>query len=154
MNQGFVLRAQVAGLARGEPTERLQLSWAVVTVKRTASPTEELATLAEKVEKKVSQVRRRAEGAKGIILVKSWLGRTGALGKPASLSIVEDIKSRVLLAHSDLAGVLVVESGHDEDDRPFYGGIWIEGREGAPLLELFARLRQGELDRRVLEDWE
>jgi hypothetical protein len=154
VNQGFVRRSQVAGLARGEPAERLQLSWAVVTVKKTVDPTEELASLAEKVEKKVSQVRRRAEGAKGIILVKSWLGRSGALGKPASLPILEDIKTKVLLSHSDLAGVLLVESGHDQDHRPFYGGIWIEGRDGAPLLDLFARLRQGELDRTVLEDWD
>ena len=99
-------------------------------------------------------MRRRAEGAKGIILVKSWLGRSGALGKSESVPILNDINSRVLVSHSDLAGVLVVESGHDKEARPFFGGIWLEGRDGAPLRDLFDRLRRDELGRTVLEDWD
>lgn len=153
VNHGFVPRAQVAGIPRGEPRDHIRLSWVVVTIKNKPDPMDELSELARKVDNKVSQVRRRAERAKGIILVKSWLGRSGGLGKPGAIRVLNDIKSRVLLGHSDLAGVLVIERAHDQEDRPYFGGVWLEGRDGAPLAELFERLRQNESARGVLDDW-
>ena len=154
VNQKLVPRAQIAGISRGEPTDDVRLSWAVVTVRQKSDPLDELAELAVKLEKKVSQVRRRADGAKGIMLVKSSIARSGALGKPDALPILVDIRSRVLARHSDLAGVLVVERAHDEEGRPFFGGVWIEGRDGAPLKDLFDRLRRREGERDVLQDWD
>jgi len=153
VNQKLVPREQVAGISRGEPTTDVRLSWAIVTVKQTTDRIQELATLADKVDRKVSQVRRRAVGAKGIILVNSWIGRSGALGKPEALPILNDIRSKVLVPRSDIAGILLVERGHDEDSRPFFGGVWLEGRDGAPLQDLFDRLRRREAERSVLDDW-
>jgi hypothetical protein len=129
-------------------------SWAIAAVKTKEDPIGELVELASRVERKVSQVRRRAEGAKGIILVKSWLARSGALGQPESVPILENIRSRVLASHSDLAGVLVVQRAHDEDDRPYFGGVWVEGRDGAPLQDILDRLRVRESEMSVLDDWD
>lgn len=154
VNKKLVPRAEVAGISRGQPTTDVRLSWAIATVKQKGDPIQELATLAEKVSRKVSQVRNRAVGAKGIILVKSWIGRSGALGKEEVMPILEEIRAKVLVARSDLAGVFLVERGHDEGSRPFFGGAWLEGRDGTPLREFFERLRRRESESRVLDDWE
>lgn len=154
VNQKLVPRAQVPGIPRGLPTTDIRLSWVVVTVKRRSNPIEEVTNLAEKVQRKVSQVRRRAVGAKGIILVKSWIGRSGALGKSEALPVLEEIRSKVLVPRSDLAGVLLIERGHDHDSRPFFGGVWLEGRDGAALDDFFDRLQRREAERNVLDDWD
>ncbi len=153
-NEKLVPIDQVAGITRGEPTDDTRLSWVVVAVKQSPDPLDELSPLAERLERKVSQVRRRAQGAKGIILVRSWLGRTGALGNGAAQPTFEKIRSKILAVHADLAGVLVIERGHDQKARPFFGGVWIEGRDGEPLREFFDRLRLDEHRRDVLDDWD
>ena len=96
--------------------------------------------IAEAVEGKLGQVRRRADAALGLMVVITDFARLAARFKKQAVPLVEASRGKVLGSHEGLAGVMLVDHALHKERGPFVGGLFLVGGEGTHLDGLRAAL--------------
>lgn len=145
-------RLEVREIPRGAAPKVIHDGWLVVNYKE-PDPVERMRRIVEAVESKVSQVRRKADSALGLMAVITDFASLAARRRREALPLVEALRKKILGAHEGLAGIFLVERGMHKESGPFIGGLFIEGREGAHLGSFHTAIARREAGRRVIDDW-
>lgn len=150
---GLTKRSNLAKIQRGGKPEIASLGWFVVNAKE-RDTVEAMKRIADAIESKVSQVRRRSENALGLMVAITDFARLASHFKSAALPLVSALRSKVLATHDGLAGILILDHVPDRERTPYIGGLFLSGREGSHLDGLHAALALRESRRRVIDDWQ
>ncbi len=149
---GMMKRRDVRGVSRGEAAEVTHIGWFVIN----HTEPDDLAAMkriVDSVEAKISQVRRREDDARGLMVVITKFAVPAARARNETLPLVEALRGKVLGAHEGLAGVMLVKHALGKERGPFIGGAFVEGPEGGHLEGLWSTMARRESCRRVIDDW-